>query len=129
MTTLDSLIEAGRSGLAHDARAANRKAADFVERAALLPKASFIPVTPSDPQRAPPAPRPIPLPLGGTALMYTRENLTQLYRCSHGELGRMLARKMAPLPIRIDQQILWFVDETLRDQAQVIRTLERWRKR
>jgi hypothetical protein len=76
-----------------------------------------------------PAPRKIPLPLGGDALMYTRENLTQLYRCSHGELGRLLARRMAPLPIRIDQQILWFVDETLNAQAQVQRTIERWRKR
>jgi hypothetical protein len=76
-----------------------------------------------------PSPRKIPLPLGGDALMYTRENLTQLYRCSHGELGRLLARKMAPLPIRIDQQILWFCDETLNQQAQVLRTLERWRRR
>lgn len=76
-----------------------------------------------------PNPRRIPLPLGGEALMYTRENLTQLYRCSHGELGRMLSRKMAPLPIRIDGQILWFVDETLNMQAQVMRTVERWRKR
>lgn len=76
-----------------------------------------------------PAPRRIPLPLGGDALMYTRENLTQLYRCSHGEIGRMLSRRMAPLPIRIDQQILWYVDEALAAQAQVIRTLERWRKR
>jgi hypothetical protein len=85
---------------------------------------------PQTPAPAPaPAPRKIPLPLGGDALMYTRENLTQLYRCSHGELGRMLSRKMAPLPIRIDQQILWYVDECLNLQAQVIRTLERWRKR
>jgi hypothetical protein len=76
-----------------------------------------------------PAPRRVPLPLGGEALMYTRENLTQLYRVSHGELGRLLARKMAPLPIRLDQQILWFCDESLAMQAQVIRTLERWRKR
>ena len=76
-----------------------------------------------------PNPRRVPLPLGGEALMYTRENLTQLYRCSHGELGRLLSRKMAPLPIRIDQQILWFVDEVLNMQAQVTRTVERWRKR
>lgn len=75
-----------------------------------------------------PNPRTIPLPLGGDALMYTRENLTQLYRCSHGELGRLLSRRMAPLPIRLDGAILWFVDETLQAQAQVIRTLERWRR-
>jgi hypothetical protein len=61
--------------------------------------------------------------------MYTRENLTQLYRCSHGELGRLLSRKMAPLPIRVDQQILWYVDEALAHQAQVLRTLERWRQK
>jgi hypothetical protein len=76
-----------------------------------------------------PAPRKIPLPLGGDALMYTRENLTQLFRCSHGEVGRLICRRMAPTPIRIDGQILWFTDECLNAQAQVIRTLERWRKR
>jgi hypothetical protein len=80
-----------------------------------------------------PAPAPsgrnIPLPLGGNALMYTREQLTQLYRCSHGELGRLAVRKMCPLPIRIEGQILWYVDECLNEQAQVMRTLERWRKR
>ena len=83
------------------------------------------------PETAPPGPNPrrVPLPLGGECLMYTRENLTQLYRCSHGELGRLLSRKMAPLPIRIEQQILWFVDEALGMQAQVTRTVERWRKR
>lgn len=84
----------------------------------------------TDPQTQDPAPSPrkIPLPLGGDALMYTRENLTQLYRCSHGELGRLLSRRMAPLPVRIDGAILWFVDEALNGLAQVLRTLERWRK-
>lgn len=94
------------------------------------------PKTQPDPQAAAapapalrgPAPRKIPLPLGGDALVYTRENLTQLYRCGHGELGRLLARKMAPLPIRVDGQILWYVDEALSAQPQVMRTLERWRK-
>jgi hypothetical protein len=81
----------------------------------------------ASPQKVP-TPRPTPLPLGGNAPMYTRENLTQLYRCSHGELGRLLSRKMAPLPIRLDGAILWFVDEALGQQAQVIRTLERWRR-
>jgi hypothetical protein len=41
---------------------------------------------------------------------YTRENLTVLFKCSHGELGRLLSRKMAPLPVRIDGQILWYID-------------------
>jgi hypothetical protein len=76
-----------------------------------------------------PTPRKIPLPLGGTALMYSREQLVILYHCSHGELGRLLKARMAPLPIRIDGAILWYVDETLNAQATVIRTLERWRRR
>ena len=75
-----------------------------------------------------PTPKTVQLPAGGQAVMYTREHLTIMYRCSHGELGRLLARNMAPLPIRVDGAILWYVDETLRAQAQVLRTLERWRK-
>jgi hypothetical protein len=74
-------------------------------------------------------PNRVPLPCGGDALMYTRENVVYLYRCSHGELGRLLRAKLAPLPIRIDGGIVWFVDEILRAQATVTRTLERWRKR
>lgn len=83
---------------------------------------------PPDQATREPAPRRIPLPLGGEALMYSRENLVQLYRCSHGELGRLLGRRMAPLPVRIDGAILWFVDEALTAQAQIMRTLERWRR-
>ena len=78
---------------------------------------------------APPTPRRTLLPLGGEALTYARENLTQLYRCSHGELGRLLSRKMAPLPVRIDGQILWWIDEVQNATATVQRTLERWKKR
>jgi hypothetical protein len=63
------------------------------------------------------------------ATMYTRENLTVLFKCSHGELGRLLARKMAPLPVRIDGQILWHLDEVQNASAQVLRTLERWKTR
>jgi hypothetical protein len=69
------------------------------------------------------------LPLGGAAAMYTRENLTVLFKCSHGELGRLLARKMAPLPVRVDGAIVWYVDEIQNAQAQVMRTLERWQVR
>jgi hypothetical protein len=76
-----------------------------------------------------PAPRRIQLPLGGEALMYTREQLTILYHCSHGELGRLLCRRQAPLPVRFDGNILWYVDEAVSAAAQVTRTLERWRKR
>lgn len=61
--------------------------------------------------------------------MYTRENLTLLFKCSHGELGRLLARKLAPLPIRYDGQILWYVDEVQQATASVMRTLERWKTR
>jgi hypothetical protein len=87
------------------------------------------PETPAAPARPEPQPRKVTLPLGGVLLMLTRENLVYLFRCSHGELGRMLARKMAPLPVRIEGQILWFADEVLAKQAEIIRTLERWRKR
>lgn len=76
-----------------------------------------------------PTPRSVQLPLGGAATMYTRENLTVLFKCSHGELGRLLARKMAPLPVRIDGQILWYIDEVQNATATVQRTLERWKKR
>lgn len=76
-----------------------------------------------------PDPRKVPLPCGGHALMYTRENLAYLYRCSHGEIGRLARAKLCPLPIRIDGQILWFVDEVIMSQATVERTLNRWRKR
>lgn len=76
-----------------------------------------------------PAPRNVPLPLGGAAAMYTRENLTVLFKCSHGELGRLLARKMAPLPVRIEGQILWWIDEVQNATATVQRTLERWKTR
>jgi len=76
-----------------------------------------------------PAPRNVNLPLGGAGSMYTRENLTVLFKCSHGELGRLLARRMAPLPVRIDGQILWWIDEVQNAQATVLRTLERWKQR
>jgi hypothetical protein len=76
-----------------------------------------------------PNPRNVNLPLGGAAAMYTRENLTVLFKCSHGELGRLLARKMAPLPVRIDGQILWYIDEVQNATATVQRTLERWKVR
>jgi hypothetical protein len=68
-------------------------------------------------------------PAPGAATMYTRENLTVLFKCSHGELGRLLARKMAPLPVRIDGAILWYIDEVQNATAQVVRTLERWKQR
>ena len=73
-------------------------------------------------------PRRVFLPSGAAAECFTREQLTALYHCSHGELGRLLVRKRAPLPIRHDGVILWFVDETLAAGAQIARTLDRWRK-
>lgn len=75
-----------------------------------------------------PTPKLVALPRGGEARCFTREQMTVLYRCSHGELGRMLSRKMIPLPIRHDGAILWHVDEALNAQAQALRTLERWRQ-
>jgi hypothetical protein len=71
----------------------------------------------------------IELPSGNSMNMLTREQMTQLYKISHGELGRLLCRKQAPLPVRIDGTILFYVDEALAMQAQVIRTIVRWRHR
>lgn len=84
---------------------------------------------PTAPVAGEPVPRTTQLPLGGAATTLTREQMTILYHCSHGELGRLLVRRMAPLPIRVDSQILWFVDEAHNARAQVQRTLERWRHR
>jgi hypothetical protein len=95
----------------------------------MLRPPELIPLDPPSADIQMPAPRKVLLPLGGEARMYTREMLTMLYRCSHGELGRLLARNMAPLPIRVDGTILWYQDETMIALAQVLRTLERWRKR
>jgi hypothetical protein len=76
-----------------------------------------------------PTPRDVTLPVTNIVhRFYTRENLTLLYKCSHGELGRLLVRKQAPQPIRLDGVILWYADEALDQMAQVLRTLERWRK-
>jgi len=69
------------------------------------------------------------IPAPAAPSMYTRENLTTLFKCSHGELGRLLSRKMAPLPVRIDGQILWHIDEVQNATATVQRTLERWKTR
>ena len=76
-----------------------------------------------------PSPRKVFLPLGGEAQMFSREHLTILYHCSHGELGRLLARNMMPLPIRVEGAILWYADEAMNALSPVLRTLERWRKR
>lgn len=92
----------------------------------IAPGADFTP-----PKVEPKVPEParVALPFGGYAAMYTRENLVFILKCSHGELGRLLRAKLAPLPVRIDGQILWYVDEVVKSQATVERTLGRWRKR
>ncbi len=76
-----------------------------------------------------PKPRRVQLPTGGSADCFTREQMTILYRCTHGELGRLLCRLQAPLPVRIDGTILWYVDEAVNAASQVARTLERLRHR
>jgi hypothetical protein len=74
-------------------------------------------------------PRTIQLPLGGSGAFFTREQLTSLYKCSHGELGRLLVRQLIPLPVRIDGMIFWYADEIAEAQLQATKTLERWRHR
>ena len=77
----------------------------------------------------PPKPRTVTLPLTDVeAKVYTRDQLVRLFDCTHGELGRMLVRKLAPLPVRIDGYIVWFADEALAAQDTVSATLKRWRK-
>jgi hypothetical protein len=75
-----------------------------------------------------PTPRTVQLPLGGSGSFFTREQLTQAYRCNHAELGRLLRDKIAPLPIRIDGTIYWFADEVAASTPHVTKVLERRRK-
>ena len=70
----------------------------------------------------------IRLPLGGTAEVYTRDQLIALYNCSHGELGRLMVRKFAPLPIRVDGLIVWFADESIQARTKVTKVLDQWRR-
>jgi hypothetical protein len=77
----------------------------------------------------PPAPRRTTLPLGGEAEVYTRDNLTKIYACDHAELGRLLRDKVAPLPIRVDGNVLWFADEVQRAVPNVQKVLDRARRR
>ncbi len=73
-------------------------------------------------------PHTVQLPAGGNAALFTREQLTALYACSHGELGRLLARKLIPLPIRVEGVIGWHADETSAAKANVAKLLEKWRR-
>lgn len=75
-----------------------------------------------------PAPRTVQLPLGGSGSFFTREQLTQVYQCSHAELGRLLRDKIAPLPIRIDGTIYWFADEVTMSVPHVTKVIARRRK-
>jgi hypothetical protein len=77
---------------------------------------------------ATPTPRTVQLPLGGSATCYTREQLTQIFQCSHAELGRLLRDKIAPLPIRIDGTIYWFADEVASSVSHVTKVIARRRK-
>jgi hypothetical protein len=76
-----------------------------------------------------PNPKNVELPAGGSAPMFTREQVVKVYGCSHGEFGRLLIRKVAPLPIRIDGAILWFADEVQKLHPVVDEHLQRWRRR
>jgi hypothetical protein len=78
---------------------------------------------------APPAPRRVELPLGGEADCYTRDNLTRIFACDHAELGRLLRDKVAPLPVRIDGNVLWYADEVSDAVRDVQTVLDRNRRR
>lgn len=59
---------------------------------------------------------------------YVRDQLVKLFGCSHGELGRLMCRKMLPMPIRHEEVILWHVDEVQSAYARVAETLSRWQR-
>lgn len=61
-------------------------------------------------------------------LVLDRENLAKFYGCSHGELGRLLREKKCPLPVRMDGNILWYLDEVEASVDKVKALLERRRK-
>ena len=75
-----------------------------------------------------PNPKNVELPAGGHAQMFTREQVVRIYGCSHGEFSRLLIRKVAPMPIRIEGAILWFADEVQESHPAVQEHLKRWRR-
>lgn len=89
---------------------------------------SEVPLDPSVIAPRAPAPRTVQLPFGGSVSCFTREQLTQLYQCSHAELGRLLRDKIAPLPVRVDGAIYWFADEVSAVLSKVAKAIERRRR-
>lgn len=48
-----------------------------------------------------------------TKPILTRDQVANLYQCSHAELGRLLREKAAPLPVRVEGAVLWYEDECM----------------
>ncbi len=58
----------------------------------------------------------------------TRDQVVAIYGCSHGDLGRLLRENRAPLPVRVDGAIFWYLDEVEKAKDRVKKILE-FRKR
>lgn len=53
----------------------------------------------------------------------TREQVIEIYHCSHGDLGKLLREKRVPLPVRINGEIMWYRDEVEATKAKVVSIL------
>jgi len=53
----------------------------------------------------------------------TRDKVIEFYSCSHGDLGRLLRDKLMPLPVRIEGEILWYLDELEASREKVSKIL------
>jgi hypothetical protein len=58
----------------------------------------------------------------------TREELVKIYDVSQGYLGYLLREKKIPLPVRINGDILWYVDEVHNSLPKIKSFLERRKK-
>jgi hypothetical protein len=57
----------------------------------------------------------------------TREQVAAKFECSYTELGRLLRERYAPLPVKIDGNILWHDDEVTQAEPDVKKLLARRR--
>ena len=53
----------------------------------------------------------------------TREQVIEIYACSHGDLGKLLREKRCPLPVRINGEIFWYKDEVENTKPKVMSIL------
>lgn len=54
----------------------------------------------------------------------TRDELIKIYDISQGYLGYLLREKKVPLPVRINGEILWYLDEVHASLPRIKKLLE-----